>query len=186
MRYLIQVTSQEEKKFEILLQIDASETFLELHNLLVEACNYDATQMASFFTVSKKGQRLQEISLLEFSSEDTELNEAVMDVSVLEEFIGKTIDRLEYQYDFFGDRYFTLKIVEVQKGAQEKAVIVKQKGTPPKQISLDGFEGFDFSMESKGEKELDYESYLDSFDDCREDDGIDFQSLDELEDDDLY
>ncbi|PVX51808.1 pRiA4b ORF-3-like protein [Balneicella halophila] len=185
MRYLIQVKSEEEKSFGILLQIDAEATFLELHDFLIEVCQYDPTQMASFFTIAENGQRLQEISLMELSSEDAELNEAVMDVSTLGEFIGEKIKTVEYQYDFFGDRYFTLKVVEIQKGSQDAIALVNKNGTPPPQISLDGFEGLDLAAENQNSDEKDYESYLSSFDDCKGDD-IDFQSLDDLDDDDLY
>lgn len=180
MKYLLKVYSQEEKSFGLLLQIDADATFLQLHKLIVEVCEYDATQLASFFTINEKGERLQEISLMELSSEGNELNEAVMDVATLREFMGKSISRLEYQYDFFGDRFFSIEVEEIQNGGQEKAIVLEQKGKAPEQISLDGFEGLDFSEKPKAE-EINYEEYLSEFDDCK-DDGIDYQSLEDLDD----
>lgn len=182
MRYIIKIHSQEEESFSMLLQISAKATFLELHNLIVQSCSYDPSQMASFFILNTKGQRAQEISLMELSSEGAELNIAVMDVATLEEFIDREMSVLEYQYDFFGDRYFSLEVEEIQEGEQAKAVVIHQKGEIPEQIKLEGFEGVDFF--SKGiEKEapIDYEKYLSSFDDCNEGD-IDYQSLDDLED----
>lgn len=181
MRYLIQVSSEESKDFELLLQIDAEATFLQLHNLVVNSCKYDASQMASFFTVNEAGARLQEISLMELSSEESELNEAVMDVSTLGEFIGERIRKIEYQYDFFGDRYFILEIMEVQEGSQEEPFLLKQQGVPPSQISLEGFEGIDFAPKAESE-ELDYEKYLSSFDDCNEG-NTNYESLEDFEDD---
>lgn len=181
MQYRIQVSSEEAKDFGLLLQIEATATFLQLHNLIIETCEYDATQMASFFTVNEKGQRLQEISLVELSSAGVELDVAVMDVATLREFVGKFIQRMEYQYDFFGDRYFSLAIETVQEGAQKEPFVLRKKGMPPPQIALDGFEGLDFSEEPKKE-EMDYEKYLSSFEDCRENDSTN-QSIENWEDD---
>lgn len=183
MQYRIQVSSEEAKDFELLLQIEATATFLQLHNLIIESCKYDVGQMASFFTVNEKGQRLQEISLVELSSSGVELDVAVMDVATLKEFIGKSIKRIEYQYDFFGDRYFSLAIDIVQEGAQKEPFILQKKGVPPSQIALEGFEGLDFSAKQK-EEEMDYEKYLSSFEDCRESDS-DNQSIENWEDDDF-
>lgn len=181
MRYIIEVRSQEDKSFGLLLQIDAEATFLQLHEVIVGACEYDTSQLASFFTVADNGQRLQEISLLELSSEDTELNEAVMDVATLNEFIGKNIKKLEYQFDFFGDRYFTLAIKEVQKGAQQQPFILQQIGVAPPQLSLEGFEGIDLLPKSEG-ADIDYEKYLSSFEDCSDNGNIDYESLENWDD----
>lgn len=180
MKYVLKVYSSEEKSFGMLLQIDADATFLQLHELIVESCRYDAAQLASFFTINTKGERLQEISLMELSSDENELNEVVMDVATLREFLGKTVFKMEYQYDFFGDRAFTLEIVEIQKGKQMQPAVIQRKGMPPQQILLDGFEGLDFSLKSEN-KEIDYEKYLSEFDDCN-DGGIDYQSLEDLAD----
>ncbi len=181
MRYLFEVRSAEQNDFSMSIQIDAKATFLELHDCIVKACKYDTSQMASFFTVNAEGQRLQEIGLMELSSEGAEINVAVMDVATLGEFIGNDVKKLEYEYDFFGDRYFTLILEEIQDGDQEKAVVVQQRGTPPNQISLDGFEGIDFSTDSIGRENMDYEKYLDSFDDCREEDSEEEQFLDDFD-----
>lgn len=177
MRYIFQLNSEENKEFVLLLQIDSEDTFYTLHQLIAKTCSYEEGQMASFFTVNAKGQRVQEISLTELSSENEELNVAVMDVSVLREFLDDKIETIEYVFDFFGDRYFTLKLEEIQEGHQPKAVVLKQKGAIPPQTSLEGFA--DVNLED-AEPTTDYEKYLSSFDDCKEGD-LDFESLDELE-----
>ncbi len=178
MNYLIEIKAKEAPDFYLKLQISAQATFLDLHNFIIENCKYDGSQMASFFTINAEGQRLQEISLMELSSEGNEINVAVMDVATLAEFIGTEVKTLEYQYDFFGDRYFTLQIAEVQKEECPKVILLEQSGTAPEQLALDGFEGLDFSKS----EEVDYEKYLASFDDCKEDD-LGCESLDEWDDD---
>ncbi len=181
MNYLIEIKAKETPEFLLKLQISTQATFLDLHNCIVENCNYDGSQMASFFTVNDAGQRLQEISLMELSSEGNEVNVAVMDVATLEEFVGKEIKTLEYQYDFFGDRFFTLNILEITEENSTSPIVVEQVGTAPEQLSLDGFEGLDLSNSAESD-EMDYEKYLSSFDECKEDD-LGYESLDEWDDD---
>lgn len=178
MLYTIRITSDEVDSFSILLQIDTKNTFLDLHKTILEVCHYDATQMTSFFTTDEEGQAIQEIGLMEMSPDD-ETTIAVMDVSSLEEFIGKTIKNLEYEYDFFNDRYFRLVVEDIVDGHLEQPVILEQKGTPPEQIALDAFDGLDFSKADT----MDYEKYLQGFDDCREEDEDDFDTYEEDEDD---
>lgn len=170
----IRITSEEKDDFSILLQVDTQNTFLDLHKIILDVCSYDATQMASFFTTDREGQVLQEIGLMEMSS-DEETAVAVMDVSSLEEFIGKEIKNIEYEYDFFNDRYFKLVVEDIVEGNLEYPKVLELNGTPPEQIALEDFDGLDFSKSDT----MDYEKYLQSFDDCKEEDDDDFYEEDE-------
>ncbi|MBS9767677.1 MAG: hypothetical protein KGV44_09095 [Flavobacteriaceae bacterium] len=183
MKYLIKITSEEQNDFSFQVKIDATATFLALHNLIIENCGYDGSQLSSFFTLDTEKQRLQEISLMELSADGEEMNVAVMDVATLGEFIGKEIKFLEFEYDFFGDRFFSLEIIKVLQGKQAKAEVLELKGTPPPQLSLDGFEGLDFSAKASQNEEIDYEKYLASFDDCKDEIEAEFQSLEDWDDD---
>lgn len=180
MIYIFQVKSEESDTFLLSLQIDSEATFYDLHQLIVEACGYEDGQMASFFTLNSKGQRIEEISLMELSSEKEEVNISVMDVSVLREFITYDVKKIEYLYDFFGDRYFTILLEEVRNGVQEKGVLLLKKGDIPTQTSLEGFADIELGMNPSKKRAIDYEKYLSSFDDCN-DDTVSFQSFDELD-----
>lgn len=180
MRYIFQVKAEENPEFSLTLQIDAEATFYELHQLIADSCGYDESQMASFFTVNAKGQRLQEVSLVEMSSEEEEVNVAVMDVAVLREFISQEVRQIEYLYDFFGDRFFVIKLEETQRGRQNTPVLLNKKGEVPEQTSLEGFADIHLGGNEQEGKEIDYQRYLDSFNDCKDED-VNFQSLDELE-----
>lgn len=112
MIFEFEITSEENADFSRLIKIKEDQTFLDLHKAIQRAVGYDDSQMASFYTIDKHGERDREITLFEMSEDEEELETFVMDVTKIREIIKGKIDSLLYVYDFFSDRYFNVSLVE--------------------------------------------------------------------------
>ncbi len=186
MIYTLTIRFQEDANFLRILKIDSEKTFLHLHEKIVAICEYDSSQLASFYTLAETGEKTHEIALMEMSSAEQEFDIAVMDVTVLREFLQKEGDKLRYVFDFFSNRAFSIHLEKMEQGTLSSTQLVSSEGEAPQQLFLEGIEDSFFedathaqTETDKDDSEIDYEKYLSEFDDCNED--ISFESLDELE-----
>ncbi len=182
MVYIFKISSEEKEDFALEIKIKSEQTFLKLHNLIQDCVGYDASQIASFYTISYDGQREKEVALFEMSSEEEELDVMVMDVTMIKELLDDTTKELIYVYDFFSDRYFNIKL----KGTEKEELSIQYpicslvEGNAPKQILMDDIQTMgnnDFSTE-QGEKDI-LKAILEDDD---YDDDITFESLDDYSD----
>lgn len=135
MIYQFEISSQENKKFSRIIEIDDNQTFLDFHKIIVKSCDYDEHQMASFFVLDKNQKRIREITLFEMSSENEEFDNTAMDVTTINNFsISGTC--LQYVFDFFSERYFVIKLLKkLNNNSDKKYPIIKfSKEKAPIQI----------------------------------------------------
>ncbi|RUT77805.1 IS1096 element passenger TnpR family protein [Ancylomarina longa] len=185
MIYKFKVTSSEVDGFVREIEIGHEQTYLDFHNTLQKSINYDNSQMASFYQITKDGQRGLEIALFEMNTEeDDNMNVYAMDVAMIREFASKKQAHLVYVFDFFSNRFFDIQLVEkgIVKSNTKYPICTLSKGDAPIQIQLDAenFEGLELEgLETKKEKTAD--DYLADFDD-EFDNGPEFENLDDYED----
>ena len=67
MDYRFEISKPDSNDFRCEIAINGEQTFQQLHDKLVETLNFDGSQMASFFTLDKMGNRGKEIALMEMS-----------------------------------------------------------------------------------------------------------------------
>ncbi|MFA8436970.1 MAG: hypothetical protein ACEPOZ_20885 [Marinifilaceae bacterium] len=188
MIYKFRILSEENENFVREIEIDAEQTFLDLHNCIQNSTKYDSSQMASFYVIGNDGLRGKEIALFEMNTEeDDNMNVVAMDVAMIREFASKEEPVLTYVFDFFSDRYFTLELVETRRGgrAQDYPKVLLAEGDAPEQIvmnaeNFDDLDLGDINLNPKA-KTSEYD-FLDEFDDDTEDNGPSFESLDDYED----
>ena len=65
MDYRFEISKPDSNDFRCEIAINGEQTFQQLHDKLVETLNFDGSQMASFFTLDKMGNRGKEIALME-------------------------------------------------------------------------------------------------------------------------
>ena len=143
--------------------IKGEETFQQFHDKIVETLGFDGSQMASFFTLDKMGNRGKEIALMEMSSddEDDENNTLVMDVTTIREVVNASCIELEYVYDFFANKYLKVEYAGEYIGdsADVLPLCVYCDGVLPQQTEYDANEDWAFDPD---ENEYD-DSFMEEF-----------------------
>lgn len=110
MDYRFEISLPNSTEFRCEIAINGDQTFQQLHDKIVETFGYDGSQMASFFTLDKMGNRVKEIALMEMSTDDDDDNNTlVMDVTMIREVVNASCIELEYVYDFFANKYFRVE-----------------------------------------------------------------------------
>lgn len=173
-------------------------TFQQLHDKIVEVLNYDSSQMASFFTIDKMGNRKREIALMDMSMGDEESDTLVMDHTRISDIIKPGCLELEYVFDFFANRYFRVEYNGefVHDSSKTLPALISSQGVPPQQFSFDNdraewnideadeeddYNGGGLSRSGRGGSDDDYDdSFMDEF----ENDSFDEE--DRFDDDDDY
>lgn len=163
MDYRFEISLPNSSEFRCEIAINGDQTFQQFHDKIVERLGYDGSQMASFFTLDKMGNRVKEIALMEMSTddEDDDSNTLVMDVTMIREIVNASCIELEYVFDFFGNKYFKVEYAGEYIGdsADVLPLCVYCEGEIPPQSGFEAEEDWGFE---KPEEEYD-DSYLDEF-----------------------
>ena len=173
MDYRFEISKPDSNDFRCEIAINGEQTFQQLHDKIVETLGYDGSQMASFFTLDKMGNRVKEIALMEMSTDDDDdSNTLVMDVTMIREIVNASCIELEYVYDFFANKYFRVEYAGEYVGdsADVLPLCVYCDGEIPPQSEFDVSE--EWSME-KSDDEYD-DSFMDEFGDSGDRDSDDY------------
>lgn len=175
MDYRFEISLPNSSEFRCEIAINGDQTFQQFHDKIVETLGYDGSQMASFFTLDKMGNRVKEIALMEMSAdEDDDNNTLVMDVTMIREVVNASCIELEYVYDFFANKYFKVEYAGEYIGdsADVLPLCVYCEGEIPSQSEFDA--GEEWGIE-KSDDEYD-DSFMDEFggSDDRDDDDYRF------------
>ena len=162
MDYRFEISKPDSNDFRCEIAINGEQTFQQLHDKLVETLNFDGSQMASFFTLDKMGNRGKEIALMEMSADDEEDNNTlVMDVTTIREVVNASCIELEYVYDFFANQYLKVEYAGEYIGdsADVLPLCVYCEGELPHQTEYDVNEDWAFD---KDDDEYD-DSFMEEF-----------------------
>lgn len=157
MNYRFEISLPNSSDFRCEIAISGEQTFQEFHDKIIEVLGYDSSQMASFYTLDKLGNRVKEIALMDMSADDEENTTLVMDATRIGEVINASCIELEYVYDFFNNKYFKVEYAGeyIADSADILPVCLYCDGDIPEQMSYEG--------EDKWEFEKSDEDYDDSF-----------------------
>ena len=150
MDYRFEISKPDSNDFRCEIAINGEQTFQQLHDKLVETLNFDGSQMASFFTLDKMGNRGKEIALMEMSADDEEDNNTlVMDVTTIREVVNASCIELEYVYDFFANQYLKVEYAGEYIGdsADVLPLCVYCEGELPHQTEYDVNEDWAFDKD---------------------------------------
>ncbi len=133
MIYRFLIISNEVDNFMREIQIDADAKFLELHQLILQACGYEDNQPASFTICEKGWQKGSEITLEEVENTHGR-GSHVMAYTELCEFLEDEKQHMLYTFDPVAERMFFIELAEITVGKNLKhGVILRSLGNPPKQ-----------------------------------------------------
>lgn len=159
MDYRFEISKPDSNDFRCEIAINGEQTFQQLHDKIVETLGFDGSQMASFFTLDKMGNRGKEIALMEMSADDDEDNNTlVMDVTMIREVVNASCIELEYVYDFFANQYLKVEYAGEYIGdsADVLPLCVYCDGELPRQTEYDANEDWAFDKDED-------DNYDDSF-----------------------
>lgn len=160
MLFKIAVICDEIQDFFREITIDSDQTFLDLNQALLDACDYDDSQITSFCTCTEDWEMEQQIVREDMgtTSEDEDLY--IMANTRLSELIEDEEQKLIFTFDPINDRVFYLEVTEIITGQSlPKAECTLSKGDAPEQLrDLD----LDFSTLTKGnntDMDMDFDAY---------------------------
>lgn len=182
MNYRFEIGLPESSEFRCEIAIAGEQTFQQLHDKLIDVLEYDGSQMASFYTIDKMGNRVKEIALMDMSAGEEESDTLVMDTTRIEDIISASCIELEYVYDFFNNKYFKVEYAGeyIADSADVLPVCVYCEGDIPEQMSFDSND--DWNLEKSDE---DYDnSFMQEFNDYSDDAGYGDEEEDEYGEDD--
>ncbi len=139
MIYKFRVISEEEEDFFRDIEIKSDQTFLDLHNAIQDAVGYDKSQMASFFLSDDAWDKGMEISLINMTDEEEDMQIIYsMDVTIISDFVTNKDINLIYVFDFFSERDFHIELVEKsdEEGLTTYPVCTETYGDAPEQIKI--------------------------------------------------
>ncbi|HDZ41035.1 MAG TPA: hypothetical protein ENH59_05080 [Bacteroidetes bacterium] len=167
------VISSEEESFLREFELDENNTLLDFHNILQEELEYDRSQLASFFTTSKKWEKEEEFTLFEMGANTTPMDEVIIDDIVIEDN-----QKLLYVFDMFNERTLFIECTGSVKPVEGRKypVCTRSQGKPPQQVRFSNFTKASARIDDE-EKESD-----DDFIDENDPDLSDFESIDDYED----
>lgn len=170
MQYLIRVISEESESFRRDILINEDATFLDLSNAILQSCGYPDDQMTSFYLCSDDWERGEQVTREDVSDSAVDKDVYTMADTELSEFLDN-VRHLEYVFDPFNERVFSLSVRDEQPGSGE-AEVVKAVGDAPAQIgALDFSAPFvgggtggdialdDFGIDSYNSDEIDFEGF---------------------------
>jgi len=167
------VISSEEESFLREFELDENNTLLDFHNILQEELEYDRSQMASFFTASKKWEKEEEFTLFEMGANTTPMDEVIIDDIVIEDN-----QKLLYVFDMFNERTLFIECVGTLKPVEGRTypICARSQGKPPHQVLFSNFTKVAARIED------DDEEPEDNFIDENDPDLSDFENMEDYED----
>lgn len=93
------------------LEIEASNNFEDLHNVILQSFGFDGMEMASFYLTDEEWEPLEEITLFDMSEEEED-KKLTMQESILGEILHDEQRHLVYIYDFLSLWTFKIELTD--------------------------------------------------------------------------
>lgn len=179
MVYRFKFVSEEAEDFQLVIDIDSSAKFIDLHKAIIAAAKYTDDQMTSFFICNDRWEKNEEITLMDMGGGmgRSDYDTFVMDSTSIDELIEDEGQKLIYVFDPMYERCFYGSLKQIIPGQDlAEPQLVKIKGKAPRQTE----EMEDVTKIVKDAENLDLEDLYDGIEGFNEDeiDPEGYQSLD--------
>lgn len=95
------------------IEIEATDSFEDLHNAILQSFGFDGSEMASFYLANEEWEPLEEITLFDMSDEEEDVGKFTMQESFLEDILGEDQTRMVYIYDFLNLWTFMVELADI-------------------------------------------------------------------------
>ena len=136
MIYRFVAISDEEESFIREFELHETDTLLDFHNALQEELEYDRSQMASFFTASKKWEKEEEFTLFEMGP-----GTSLMETVTIDDLVIDKNQKFLYIFDQFNERAIFLEVTDTieEIDGREYPSCTRSQGKPPRQVQFVNF-----------------------------------------------
>jgi hypothetical protein len=170
MVYQFEVILFESHKMQIEIEIDAMQSFLDLHKALQESLGIPQCQMASFFISDSAGKNKSEVSQVDMGTVIAPCH--YMRRTRVADLISPEKPLLYYTFDLFNDRTLFMELTGINMEKNLREPRVRINGIDSQIHMLEEIIGDEFSMENeKKQISSDYgvtEDYYEIFGDIEE------------------
>lgn len=180
MVYRFKLVSDEVSNFCREIEIDASASFLDLRNAVLDSVGYSKEDMDSFFLCDDDWSRREEITLEDMGSGASDHDTWIMQDTYLDTMLDEKGQKLIFVFDYMTERSFFMELKEEIMGRSlHEPVCTMKRGNPPAQtVDLDVFDSkideaakkataddLDLDANFLGDSEFDMEDLPEGFDD---------------------
>lgn len=136
MIFKLRIISDKVEQFVLHIDADANNTFYQLHESIQEECNYDPSQLATFFLVDEEWDKSLEIKMFSSKSDHSLVTDRLlMKKTKLGEVLKEIEDKLLYVFDLNNQKSLFIELIEMEMEKTMNApVITLSKGIAPVQI----------------------------------------------------
>jgi hypothetical protein len=120
-----------------------TQTFLQLHQIILKAYEFDSKHQATFYRSNDNWQRGREISLDKYDKPYKAPPLLMADTNIGSEIFDPN-QKFIYVYDFVKNWSFLVELINVSKeegGKLEYPAVIKSEGIPPSQYGTKGIVG---------------------------------------------
>lgn len=121
-----------------------TQSFLQLHQVILKAYEFDSKHQATFFRSNDHWQRGREISLEKYSGRSYKAEPLLMTDTTIGSEIRDPNQKFIYVYDFTKNWSFLVELINVSKeegGKMDLPVVIKSEGIAPSQYGTKGLVG---------------------------------------------
>lgn len=149
--YRLDITVDGYDDFHFSLLASPQDTFLSLHNSIIEAINFEGGQIASFQICDKEWIREGEITLINMDDEE-QPDLMLMESTLLGDVVSGELRNFVYEYDFACQWRFFITVEDSDSPAiEETPYLLDMAGSAPSEAdgllrSKEGLEGEDMEI----------------------------------------
>ena len=145
MIFVFEISSTDAPDFRRLIHIDPDQTFEDFHQVLQRTCNFDHSQLASFFLTDDLWRKNIEITSLDSGKSTPKL--ISMRTTKLKDHLSKVGQKLIYVFDYFNDRFLYVELKELNMKADlREPFVAYEKGIAPSQFLVNDYENADVDV----------------------------------------
>ena len=134
------LVSDEAEGFFREIEIDSEAKFSNFHQAILDSVDYRNDMITSFFLCNDRWEKEQEVTLMEMDT-TSDIDNYVMDETVLSELISEEGQKLLYVFDMLSDRAFFIELKEIITGRDLDApVCTYSQGQAPEQSKIESLE----------------------------------------------
>jgi hypothetical protein len=116
--------SDENENFIRDIEIQATQTFQDFHDVISDCVRLNGNELASFHICDQKWQKMEEITLMDMGEDSERENKAIaivaiMKDAVIRDYISEPNQRLLYEYDFLHMKTFFIELLSVFKQKED-------------------------------------------------------------------
>lgn len=161
MVYKFKLVSDEVSNFSREIEIDGSNTFLQLRNVILDSVGYTRDELDSFFLCDDDWSRQEEITLEDMGT-SSDQDTWIMDETQINELVEDEGQKMMFVFDYMTERSFFMELKEIIPGhSLKEPICIASKGNPPAQmIDLDEFQvKIDNAAAVTKDEDLDFDVY---------------------------